>query len=578
MNRTVWAVVGGVVLLVILTAGAGWGVLAFYQTRHPGAQLFDPAVKHLWFQVVGLLLVVGVGVVATLLEMRQRTPRAAAQYGSHGTARWASTGELLQRFNTTGQGLIVGQLPGLGRKDPPRYLIHPVRPRGLNPFVLVIGGSGAYKSAAYVIPNLLHELEASIVVPDPKGDCFRETAVVKRAQGYRILKLDLINLLLSLRWNPMDCVKKPADAVRLSATIIANTQNPNQSGSVGESFWSLAEEGLLTALILYVKLHRPPEEHHLGNVLTLGTELKEDELNALFDALPQDDPARRQFRTFRQAEEKVRSGVLVGFGNRLQLWNDDEMIALTAASDFDVRDLGRTRTILYVTIPPGEPTYAPFLALFWTLMTQELTRLADEEGGQLPVPVRMRLEEAANIGAIPNLPERVSTTRGQGIWWEFIFQTLGQFKARYPAGWSEIAGNCDTWIYLGGNDLETLKYVSDRLGSTTIQIQSSSSSRNLRGESEGESVQYTARPLMMPDELGRLPESQQLLLQRGQYPARVEKPFYKQHPAYRQEPTPIPEIRPDRGPPALVEITTLAPKPPKTTKATKRTKPKEEDD
>lgn len=580
MRRTVaWAAGGGLAALLALAAGSAWFVLYLYREKRPDASLLDPELQRAWLQVMGAAVSLLVAGGFSLMERRPRAPKQAADYGSHGSARWAQSSELRQRLATSGPGLIVGQLPPLNRGAPPRYLIHPPRPRGLNQFVLVFGGAGSYKSASYVIPNLLHETETSVVCPDPKGECWRETAAVKAAQNYRIEVMDFINFQRSRRWNPLDYVHTPQDALRLAATIIANTDNPNVGKTGGDPFWPMAEQAFITALVLYVKLHRPADEHHLANVLTLGTELDQEQLNALFDALKPDDPARRYYRTFHRAEEKVRSGIVIGFATRLQLWNDDAVIRLTAASDFDLRDLGRQKTVLYVIIPAGERTYAPLLALFWNQMAQELTRLADSHDGRLPVPVRMRMEEAANIGTIPDLEQRVSTTRGLGIWWEFIFQTLGQFKARYPGVWSEIAGNCDTWLYLGGNDLETQEYISTRLGNTTIQIQATSTGKTTQGETAGESAQYTARALQMADELGRLPESKQVLLQRGHAPALVDKPFYKQHPAYRNPPgSPPAPISNGDSAPTMIDVAKLAPPKKGSQAKTKPAEKKEEDD
>jgi type IV secretion system protein VirD4 len=392
-----------------------------------------------------------------------------------------------------------------------------------------------------------------LVISDPKGEIYRETASVKESQGYKVTVIDFDRKHLSARHNPLDYVRRPEDALTVASAIIANTENPNRPSGGDQSFWDQAEQALITALVLYIKLHRPQQEQNLGSVLSMGAELTQKELNAVFDALPPTDPARKYYRTFRQAEDKVRSSILIGFATRLQLWNLDEIEQLTASSDFDLADIGREKTVLYVIFPLDARArpLMPIMALLWTQLCDELVKLANSQPtGALPVTCRLRIDEAANIGHIPDLELRVSTTRGLGVWWELVFQTLGQFKARYSRTWAEIAGSCDTTLYLGGNDQETVEYISRRLGMTTIQVDSATQSQSRQGNAvEGQGVSYTGRPLMTPDEVAKLPSEKAILLQRSRNPAVVLKAFYKLHPlaeqvkprppAERPAPTPV---------------------------------------
>lgn len=487
-------------------------------------------MRKLWFlaQVpLGCLT----GYLAYIRQHSDRSsPKEAAAYGSHGTAELDDDQALSRRFAEDGAGLILGQLPTTKTGQPPRWLIHPSEHK-LNQFVLLVGSAGSFKSSCYIITNTLHETQASLVVADPKGEIYRETAAVKEAQGYRVRVINYVDMHLSARQNPLTYVRRPEDAVTAANVIIHNTENP-QRASAGDGFFDMAEQALLTALILYVRRHCPPQEQNLGSVLALGTEPSQEELNAIFDALPREDPARRYYRTFRQAEDKTRACILLGFANRLQLWNLQTVEALTAPTDFDLADLGRERTCLYVIFPLGakaKPLF-PLMSLLWTQLCDELIDLANHQPtGQLTVPVRFRIDEAANIGHIPGLDLRVSTTRGLGLWWELAFQTMPQFKAKYHT-WGAIAGCCDSWLYFGSNDLETQKDISLRLGRTTIQVQSANESHSEGGRaSEGHGKSYTGRDLMTPDELARLEDTRAVLMQRGRNPAIVTKAFYRGH-------------------------------------------------
>lgn len=482
----------------------------------------------------------GAALAALLWLMSQRRPTypqpdTASQYGSHGSARWASERELRQSLKATGPGLILGKTGG-------RYLIHPPDRRSLhNQLVAIFGGSGSRKTRTWVMPNTLHEApqphqeKSSLVVTDPKAENYAVTAAVLAKHGYEVRVLNFLDLARSDRWNPLDYVHSTTDAADLAANIVANTANPNRP-SKSDPFWDLAEQNTITALVLYVKRHRPPAEQHMASVLELGTEPSPESLDRIFLALDRTDPARRFYRTFLRAEEKVRSGITAGLGARLQLWNSDEVTALTARSDFDLRHLGSgpRPLVLYLIIPDAKPTYAPILAVFWQQVFGVLYEEADRHGGQLPRRVRCRMDEIANCGYIPDFEKKLSTMRSRGVSVEMIWQTLGQMKNRYPTTWSELLGNCDTWLYLGGNDMETAQYVSQKAGTTTIRVHSSGSSGNHQSSSTSDNFACTGRPLLTPDECLSLDPEMAILLRKGTWPARVRKADYTEHPAARE--------------------------------------------
>lgn len=458
-------------------------------------------------------------------KLRLGTPSDASKYGSHGSSRWARTGELRGYLKRAGPGLIFGQ-------DRDGRLILPPDPTlPTNQNVTIFGSSGSMKTRSFVQPNLLQEAQhrgASIISMDPKGENCRRSAGLLRRAGYEVRLLNFVEMAHSDRWNPISQVRTTMDAADLAVNLVANTVNPNRP-SGGDPFWDQAEQSFITALVLYVKHHRPLAERHMGSVLELGAELHPNNLDRLFLAVDKDSPARRFYRTFLHADEKVRAGVVAGLGSRLQLWNIPEVVELTAASDFNLSDLGRKQIALFLVIPDSKNTYAPILALFWQQVFQTLYEVADQHGGSLPVPVRCVMDEIANCGYIPDYAQKKSTMRSRRISTEEIWQSLGQLKNRYPHTWSELLANSDHLLVLGVNDLDTAHYVSQRSGTTTIGVNGTGSTEGSTGGSTSSSQTYIGRPLLTVDECTRLPTAEALLFPKGQYPARIKKRDFTKH-------------------------------------------------
>lgn len=488
----------------------------------PGATLTDVAGQ--WF----VLHLAAGGVVLWYWFGRKRSsgkPGEASGYGSHGTARFAQRQELREYLKADGPGLILG-------KEGSKYLILPPDEKlRYNQNVTVIGGSGVRKTRSFVQPNILQAAlhgGESLIVIDPKSENYARSAKILREHGYEVHLLNLLQMEHSDRWNPLDAVVEVNDASDLAVNLVANTVNPNRPRG-GDPFWDNAEQALITALVLYVKRHRPVVEHHLASVLELGTELSPEALDDIFLKLPSVDPARRFYRSFLRAEEKVRGGVLAGLGSRLQLWNSPTVAELTAASDFDLADFATRQKALFLVIPDSKATFAPLLALFWQQAFELLYRVADEHGGRLPVPVRCRMDEIANCGFIPDYEKKKSTMRSRGVSTEEIWQSLGQVKARYPSVWAELLANSDHLLFLGTNDLETAQYMSQKLGTTTIQVENQSTSQSDKSASSGTSQSYAPRPLMTVDEVLRLPADEAVLIPRATYPARIKKADFSEH-------------------------------------------------
>jgi type IV secretion system protein VirD4 len=482
----------------------------------------------------GLATVIICGGVFAFMSLRQSSgaagPAPASSYGSHGTGRWAAPDEIAEAFAAGGPGAV------LGRQSQGRWgwrpIIFPWSTTRGNRFILLIGPPGSGKTFCYSLPNLLHtaacDKQRSLILTDPKGDLLRDTAALMERAGFQVLTLNLINFEASCRYNPMDYVATPEQAQKLAATIIANTDGAHAGG---DPFWREAEGSLLACMIWYVKNAVAPEHQHLGTVLHLTNAFGADKtlMDAAFAQFGQDHTVRRLYGPVALLEDKTRTGVFVGAtACRLKIWASDQITALTAASDVKIRDLAERPTVLYLIIPDHDPTFRVLSSLFFDQAFQELIAHADESGGRLKTECRLLLEEMANIGRIPDLEKRLATIRSRGILVEMVLQTLGQLKALYGDAWNTICGCADTMLVLAANDLETARYVSERLGTTTIKTQSQSQSQTDKGGSEGISFAYTARPLMLPDEVagqgdGGLKPDELLLIQRGLPPARLLK-------------------------------------------------------
>lgn len=490
----------------------------------------------IWFGA-GVIALCAIAWLSRFGDKQPGEPGQASDYGSHGTGRWASSREVEQHFVAEGPGAVLGRV---AQTKGWRTVIHSFDQTHLNRFVLLIGPPGSGKTSRYTLPNLLHacryDRRRSIVVPDPKGEAYRKTASLFLEDGFKVRVFNLINPRCSDRYNPLDYVHTAEDAARFAATIIANTQNPHGGGEA--AFWKDSERMLIACILWYVKTVLLPADQHMATVLHLigSFHANAEMMAAVFARLPADHEARRYYGVVAPLSDKTRDGVFVGASVRLQLWAGAEVTALTAASDFNLRELGRVPTVLYLIIPDSHATYKALTSLFFDQLFQELITLADScKSGRLPVEVRLMLEEMANIGRIPDLEKRLATIRSRGIIVEMVLQTLGQLKALYGDAANTVLGCADTCCVLAANDQETAEYISRKLGQTTIRTHATSNTKAERGDSDGISLSYTQRPLMFADEVagqgkGGLRHDELLLIQRGLPPARLQKYPYEEYP------------------------------------------------
>ena len=394
--------------------------------------------------------------------------------------------------------------------------------------VLVIGGSGAGKTRFFVKPNIMQH-NTSFVITDPKGELLKSTAQMLENNGYKIKVFNLIDLAHSNAYNPFAYIRDDKDVMKMINILIKNTTPKGASPS--DPFWEKAETALLQAICYYLYHEAPYEEQNFSMVMELlrsaevreGQEDYESDLDLLFNHLREKDSnhiALKQYAIFKQAAGQTAKSILVSVGVRMSMFNQRDIGALTITDNIMLEDLGVEKTALYVVIPDSHDTFNFLVAMMYSQIFDSLYFMADNEfGGRLPVHVRFLLDEFANIGQIPDFDKMVATMRSREVSVSIIIQNMAQLKAGYKDTWESITGNCDSLLFLGGQEQTTLEYISKRLGKTTIDIKTTGQSK---GKSSSNSINFGlhGRELMTADEISRMPDRNCILMIRGL------KPFY----------------------------------------------------
>lgn len=460
--------------------------------------------------------------------------KQADGYGSHGTARFQTKREIKKNYQQDNRGFILGEAN--------RHIaIHSVKNAlNLNSHALCFGGSGSAKTAGYMIPNILHiaeRLGESQVILDPKGELWNQTSQYLKSLGYKVIPFNLLDpeKKRSARWNPLRGLKQTHEVVELANMIYESTSSERE-----DKFFANSGKDLLISLMLYILESRPEKEHHLKNVVHLCSTIGKDQetLRGMFDSLPEGSQARSFFDNADCEAEKQWEGIRGDVKSRLGLWILQEIGELTAESDFDLSDLGREKTVLYLMIPDSDTTYNLLPSLIVSQAFKTLIEQADaNDGGRLEKPVWFLLDELGNLPRIKDLDAKVNTVRSRGIRIMMIFQNIPQFEKKYGKdGSKSIDASCDTTIFLGTKEQTTNKLFSDMLGTTTIQIQSTSENKG-KNDSMGTSHSYTSRSLMTPDEVKMIRDTNEVLIfQPGRYPARMKKCLYFQKEKWKDIP------------------------------------------
>ena len=409
-----------------------------------------------------------------------------------------------------------------------------------NKNVLIVGGSGSGKTRFFIKPNLM-QLHSSYVVTDPKGQLVLETGRLLERAGYKISVLNTINFKKSMHYNPFSYIHSEKDILKLVTCLIANTTG---SGQKGDEFWTNAEKLLYMALIGYIHYEAPEEEQNFGTMLEMlnSMEVREDDeefknpVDCLFDELKAKDPghfAVRQYAKYKLAAGKTAKSILVSCGARLAPFDIAELREVTSRDELALDTLGDRKTALFLIMSDTDSTFNFLISMAYTQLFNLLCEKADDVyGGRLPVHVRCLIDEAANIGQIPNLEKLMATIRSREISACLVLQAQSQLKALYKDNADTIIGNCDSRLFLGGSEPSTLKELSQSLGKETIDTYNTGESRG-RETSHSLNYQKLGRELMSVDDLATLDGGKCILQVRGLRPFLSDKYDITKHPNYK---------------------------------------------
>ena len=456
--------------------------------------------------------------------------------GTYGTSGWMSRKEMsgvlelvadLHRY----QGIVLGMLDR-------KAVCVPEKTR-LNSNLAVYGASGSMKTRSFCMNRILQGVSRgeSLVICDPKSELYEKSSEYLRDKGYTVRVFNLVNPENSDSWNCLSEVEGQELMAQLFVdVIIKNTTG----GGKGDHFWDSAEMNLLKALVLYVDKGYPPENRNMGQVYQLITLNSETALNSLFEVLPINHPAKAPYSLFKQASDSVRSGVIIGLGSRLQVFQSELIKKITARDEIDLELLGQEPCAYFLVTSDQDSTFDFLASLFLSFVFIKLVRYADKncEGGRLPVPVHVLGEELTACGTIPDLSRRLSVIRSRNISMSCVFQNLAGLQNRYPLNlWQEILGNCDVQLFLGCTDPLTAEFVSSRTGLASVAVSSKSKQlgtwriSNYTPEYR-ETSGVGKRPVLTPDEVLRLPIDEALVIIRGKKTLKVDKMDYSKHPEY----------------------------------------------
>lgn len=393
------------------------------------------------------------------------------------------------------------------------------------------------KSRAYV-RNAVFQCVArgeSLILTDPKSELYEDLAVYLENKGYTVKVFNLVNPENADSWNCLCEIEGQETMAQIFCDVIIQ----NTGAGKGDHFWDNAELNLLKALVLYVEQGFPPEAKNIGQVYKLLTMSSEKELNALFDLLPVSHPAKVPYCIYKQASETVRSGVIIGLGSRLQIFQNKIIRQITSYDEIDLTLPGREKCAYFCIVSDQDHSFDFLSSLFLSFIFIKLVRYADThgDGGALPIPVHILADElGAASGTILDLPTKISVIRSRAISISCIFQNLPQMQNRYPFNaWQEILGNCDSTVFLGCTDPITAQFISDRTGIASVNVSSEAKQLNSWRVSDytpeyRKTESIGKRAVLTPDEVLRLPLDEELIILRGQKVLKAQKFDYTLHP------------------------------------------------
>ena len=476
--------------------------------------------------VLVLLLCYGFGIGIYFSTRRNYRRRE-----EHGSAKWGDARAVNKKYCQTpkSENKLMTQNVSIGLNAKKHR-------RNLN--TLVCGGSGAGKTRFYCKPNLM-QCNSSFVILDPKGEIVRDVGKLLEAKGYEIKVLDLISMEKSHCYNPFVYLRSDNDIQRLVTNLFKST-TPKGSQS-NDPFWDTAASMLLLALVFYLHYEAPEDEQNFAMVMEMlrAAAIEDEEeprpspLDNLFSELEYENPdhiALKYYHSYHSGSAKTLKSIQITLAARLEKFNLESLASLTSTDELELETLGEKKTALFALIPDNDTSFNFLVSILYTQLFQQLFYSADHiHGGSLPIPVHFLMDEFANVSLPDDFDKILSVMRSRSVSVSIILQNLAQLKALFEKQWESIVGNCDEFLYLGGNEQSTHKYVSELLGKSTIDT-------NTYGKSEGRSGSYSTnyqisgRELLTPDEVRMLDNRYAILFIRGERPVLDFKYDILKHP------------------------------------------------
>ena len=502
------------------------------------------SVFHPPYGVYGVLICIGLLAILLLMVMRMGYSDTGeydtdrnfiySAKGTYGTSGWMSRKEMAGVLDLVPdlrkhKGVVLGMLDN-------KAVCIPENPH-INGNLAVYGSSGSMKTRSFCMNRILQAAVRgeSLIISDPKSELYEKSSEYLRDQGYCVKVFNLVNPENSDSWNCLSEVEGQELMAQLFVdVIIKNTINNGK----GDHFWDSCEMNLLKALVLYVDQSYAEQNRNIGEVYRLLTLSGESDLDSLFENLPPTHPAKAPYSLYKQASDTVRSGVIIGLGSRLQVFQSELIKKITTRDEIDLELPGQERCAYFLVTSDQDSTFDFLASLFLSFCFIKLVRYADKncEGGKLPVPVHVLGEELTACGTIPDLSRRLSVIRSRNISMSCVFQNLAGLQNRYPLNlWQEILGNWDAQLFLGCTDELTAEFISSRTGLASVSVSSKSKQlgtwriSNYTPEYR-ETSGVGKRPVLTPDEVLRLPIKQALVIIRGQKVLKVDKMDYSKHP------------------------------------------------
>jgi type IV secretion system protein VirD4 len=469
----------------------------------------------------------GMAIGIYLSTKRNTRPRE-----EHGSAKWGEAAAVNRKYadKKFTENKLLTQNVRIG------FDAHKHR-RNLN--IMVVGGSGAGKTRFFCKPNAMN-CNTSMVILDPKGEITRDTGHLLKQSGMEVKILDLINMYRSHCYNPFVYLKEDNDVQRLVTNLFKSTTP--KGAQTQDPFWDTAASMLLLALIFYLKYEAPEGEQNFPMVMEMlrAGEVREDDdsyqspLDELYDRLEMRSPdhiAIKYYRDYRSGSAKTLKSIQITLAARLEKFNLESLASLTVTDELDLESIGEKKTALFIIIPDNDSSFNFLVSILYTQLFQQLFHSADHKhGGSLPVHVHFLMDEFPNVSLPDDFDKILSVMRSRSVSVSIVLQNMAQLKALFEKQWESIVGNCDEFLYLGGNEQSTHKYVSELLGKETLDTNTYGKSTGRNGN-YSTNYQISGRELLTPDEVRMLDNRLALLFIRGERPIIDEKFDILRHPS-----------------------------------------------